>query len=86
MPNHDIPQNPRGAAVLENDIIQAERVVEEGDLLVLDDCGVTMDQTFRDASCAAGVQDIERVREGHAGELQRLAGGLGKEAVQRWEG
>lgn len=26
------------------------------------------------------------MREGHAGELQRLAGGFGKEGVQRGEG
>ena len=81
MPNHDIPQDPGCAAVLENDIVQTESVVQKGDLFMLDDCGVAVDETFGHACCAAGVQDVQWVREGNSRELERLVGGSSKEGV-----
>lgn len=44
--------------------------MEVGDLFVLDDCGVCVDEAFRDAGCAACVEDVEGVGVGYAGELE----------------
>ena len=55
MSDHDVPEDPRCAAVLEDHIIWTEGVVEIGDLFVLEYCGVCVDEAFGDASCAACV-------------------------------
>lgn len=72
MAYHDVPQYPGGAAVLHDYVVSGQRVVEQGGLLVLDDNRVGVHKTLGCAGCAAGVEDVERVRVWHALELQLI--------------
>lgn len=70
MADHDVPEDPGCAAVLEDHVIWAERVVEIGDLFVLNDGRVSVYEASGDSGCAACVEDVEGVGVGYAGELE----------------
>jgi len=69
MTDHDVPKNPGSAGVLEYHILcWNERVVEDGDLFVLKNDAVLVDEAFRGAGCAAGIENVEGVGERETGE------------------
>ena len=72
MANHDVPQDPGCAAVLEHHVVWPEGIVKQRYLLVLDDDRVAMDEAFGLACGATGIQDVEGMGVWNSSELEGL--------------
>ena len=56
---HNIPENPRSARKLEDDVLGRERVVKKRNLLQLDDNSMLVDETFWLARGTTRVEDVQ---------------------------